>query len=455
MSIESDLNCPALPDAAGILAQKLARAEPRQTWQRLEQPVAVHTNLLACLASGEGVRVYWSERDESREAAGFGAAIRIAISDDDTIESSLSRMQEVLGQCPDARFYGGLAFASQQEQHWPGFGAGTLVLPRIELVRQAGRVTLACHLLFTGTEESQQQRDQLIEQLLSITEATRFPQRLPGGTIDREVPDWQGWKQQVGQVMEALEQDYLRKVVLSRKQVLDLDGTLCPWSMLVQWRELTPHTYQFAFWNEQDECFFGVSPERLFRRLGPQLESEALAGTAPRGQTPAHDRKLAAALLMDDKNFRENNLVMESLRESLEECCEQIEPPTDTTLIKLRSVQHLRQQVRASLKPGTDDAYLLRLLHPTPAVGGEPRAEALSLIHQLEPYRRGWYAGPFGCFGYDCAEFAVSIRSALLQGERLTLFSGAGLVPGSRADAEWAELNSKLRTAQSLLGITL
>lgn len=83
-------------------------------------------------------------------------------------------------------------------------------------------------------------------------------------------------------------------------------------------------------------------------------------------------------------------------------------------------------------------------LHPTPAVGGFPREAALREIAALEPFDRGWYAGPIGWVGKDAAEFAVAIRSGLVAGDRVNLYSGAGIVPGSSPDKEWEEIENKI-----------
>jgi menaquinone-specific isochorismate synthase len=98
------------------------------------------------------------------------------------------------------------------------------------------------------------------------------------------------------------------------------------------------------------------------------------------------------------------------------------------------------------------DAEVLRALHPTPAVGGYPGVEALEEIRALEPFDRGWYAGPVGWIGADAAEFAVGIRSGLVRGNTLALFSGAGIVAGSAPEGEWAEIEQKIGDFTRMFG---
>jgi menaquinone-specific isochorismate synthase len=109
--------------------------------------------------------------------------------------------------------------------------------------------------------------------------------------------------------------------------------------------------------------------------------------------------------------------------------------------------------VRGTLQEGVSDAEVLDALHPTPAVGGYPRVEAFEEIRDLEPFDRGWYAGPVGWIGADSAEFAVGIRSGLVSGRKLSLFSGAGIVAGSTAEDEWTEIEQKIDDFTRIFGL--
>ena len=97
------------------------------------------------------------------------------------------------------------------------------------------------------------------------------------------------------------------------------------------------------------------------------------------------------------------------------------------------------------------DAALLSALHPTPAAGGFPKADAVRRIAGLEPFDRGWYAGPIGWVGYDATEFALAIRSGLLADRELSVYGGAGVVVGSTAESEWLEIEHKTAPFVSLL----
>ena len=195
-----------------------------------------------------------------------------------------------------------------------------------------------------------------------------------------------------------------------------------------------------------------ASPERLFRREGRAVESEAVAGTRPRGVSEADDAVLRDELLRSEKDKAEHEHVRVGIRETLGPLCEELEIEEGVSEMKLARRRHLISRVRGMLRGGVTDAEVLQALHPTPAVCGCPRDEALEEIRALEPFDRGWYAGPVGWIGADEAEFAVGIRSGLVRGNRLALFSGAGIVAGSVPENEWAEIEQKIGDFTRMFG---
>ena len=200
-------------------------------------------------------------------------------------------------------------------------------------------------------------------------------------------------------------------------------------------------------------AFLGASPERLFRRDGRSVESEAVAGTRPRGVSSADDEGLRDDLLHSAKDRSEHTYVSKGIGEALAPLCEELEIEDGVSEMKLARGRHLRSRVRGTLRDGVTDAALLDALHPTPAVGGHPRDEALERYRDLEPFDRGWYAGPVGWIGAEASEFAVGIRSGLVRGRTLALFSGAGIVAGSVPDEEWAEIEQKIGDFTGMFGL--
>ena len=167
----------------------------------------------------------------------------------------------------------------------------------------------------------------------------------------------------------------------------------------------------------------------------------------------AEDEGLRDDLLHSAKDLSEHSYVSKGIREALEPLCEELEIEEHISEMKLARRRHLRSKVRGTIREGVTDAGLLDAMHPTPAVGGHPRSEALEQIHALEPFDRGWYAGPVGWIGTEESEFAVGIRSGLVWGRTLALFSGAGIVAGSVPDEEWAEIEQKIGDFTEMFGL--
>jgi menaquinone-specific isochorismate synthase len=219
-------------------------------------------------------------------------------------------------------------------------------------------------------------------------------------------------------------------------------------------RDAQPAAYPFLVQPTSDDAFLGASPERLYRRVGRLLETEALAGTRPRGRNDEADAALAADLLASPKDRAEHDLVRAHLERRLGPLTESLDCAAEPEIYRLAGLLHLRTPVHARLNPGLGDGALLEALHPTPAVCGTPTEAARLLIREAEPFDRGLYAGPVGCFGRETSEVAVALRCALLRGHWVQLFAGAGIVQGSDAEAEWQETVDKMRTIEQALGAT-
>jgi isochorismate synthase len=200
----------------------------------------------------------------------------------------------------------------------------------------------------------------------------------------------------------------------------------------------------------------GATPERLVRTSGRSFETVAIAGSAPRGATRDEDTARAAALLASEKDREEHDVVVAMIRASLTPLTERLEVAAAPSILALRTVQHLVTPIRGLLRNDAGPAGLLALaerLHPTPAVGGEPRDQALEMIAEHEGGERGGYAGPVGWLGSDGdGELMVALRCGIVAGQSATLFAGCGIVADSDPSAEWEESWLKLRALASALG---
>lgn len=258
-----------------------------------------------------------------------------------------------------------------------------------------------------------------------------------------EIPPAAAWKAAVAAASAAVRSGRLAKVVLARSvSVHPIERE--PADALRRLRAAYPTCTLFAFARGAG-CFLGATPERLARVHGREVETMALAGSAPRGATLEEDRRLGAALLAHAKDRAEHAVVAESLREALGELCDDVEMSA-TDLLRVPNVQHLRTGIRGRLRDGLTVLDVVARLHPTPAVGGMPREDALAWIRAHEGVERGWYAGPVGWLeGESAGEFAVAIRSAVCGEDCALLYSGCGIMGDSDPDAEYLESQLKLR----------
>ncbi|HCN08574.1 MAG TPA: isochorismate synthase [Lentisphaeria bacterium] len=399
------------------------------------------------------VKTYWCDRERRLEIAGVGIAAQEPTSTDTS--EMLQRLRSQLTTDNGTRWLGGFSFdgrdATQNDTDWEWYGRGRFIVPRFEVIAENGVQHLACNLRCDSNGLTFDD----IQSALNDLDAIRHPaatadMRLPAVLTRDDTPGLKDWTHNVEAALEAISRGHFDKVVLARQTIFHLDGSLAAPALLHGLREDTHHCFLFCFQPRRDIAFFGATPELLYRRIGRQLTCEAIAGTQPRGESQNEDLTLGRELLASEKDRREHRFVAEHIRERLVLLGESTDFD-EPTLLRLASIQHLQQHFDTGLGAEVSDADILAALHPTPAVGGSPRNTALSWIKEFEPFCRGAYAAPVGWIDRDNAEFAVGIRSALYQNDALSLFAGAGIVDGSVAAREWAELDSKIETFRRLL----
>ena len=330
--------------------------------------------------------------------------------------------------------FGGFGFDGGPAPAW-GLPAGVVLIPELQWRRDAeGRTSL--------TSWVEQEPDR------SVAEGVSPP---ASGDPECFVEEWThaDWSRAVGWALERIEAGRVEKVVLARSRVARVPRALDMARAFAAFREAYPACLRYLFWDESGGVFIGASPERLVSLREGRVRADAVAGTARLGEGGGD---AARALLDDPKERREHEVVVREVLAALRAVCEDASAPPEPTLLTLRQIAHLRTPVTASAPAGTHVLDLVSRIHPTPAVAGTPRDEALKLIRVLEPRGRGWYAGPIGWMTPDGdGDFAVGIRSAFVRGDRALLYAGAGIVAGSRPDREWEECEAKLRSIEDVL----
>jgi menaquinone-specific isochorismate synthase len=454
----------AAPGARWLLAERVSHVLSEARLQSIADPAERIVRLAVSAGRVDSFswlseqrifpKVYWSGREDRAGVAAVGIA--------DLRETGFSggqgSLSKLLASLPDsgvsgARYFGGGRFdpLGKHDEEWAAFGAYRFVLPRFELHEGESETTLVCNLVLPRDTYDASKIVQEIEDL-SLPEGSSGAQ-LPSPVLRVDSPDLQGWRENVERALAAFSEGRLGKVVLARRAEFGFRGDLDPTLLLESLKAATPGCFHFYAEPESGTAFLGASPERLFRRDGRTLETEAVAGTRPRGVSSAEDEGLRDDLLHSTKDRVEHTYVSKGIREALEPLCEELEIEDSVSDMKLARGRHLRSKVRGTLRDGVTDAALLEAMHPTPAVGGHPRGEALEKIQALEPFDRGWYAGPVGWIGQEASEFAVGIRSGLVRGRMLALFSGAGIVAGSAPDEEWAEIEQKIGDFTGMFGL--
>lgn len=250
----------------------------------------------------------------------------------------------------------------------------------------------------------------------------------------------------VARALQKIEAGEFKKIVLARAQDLTSDQPLHPLRMLNALRQRFPDCYAFSFTHGHGLSFIGASPERLVRVSKGMLETEALAGSIRRGATASEDAALAGTLLRSDKDIREHAEVLDDIVARLKPLGLAPKFSPRPQLRRLANVQHLHTPVQAALPENVRLLDVLAAMHPTPAVGGSPRGDAVAQIRALEGVPRGLYAGALGWLNArGGGEFFVGIRSALVEGARARVFAGAGIVAGSQPEKEFAETELKFK----------
>ncbi len=365
---------------------------------------------------------------------------------------SLSRLAAPQACPPLARPRVLLAFAffDSPLQEGEGMAGVQAVLPRWQLSRQGRHCWLRLQRTLGGDVTARSLAEDLWEQAQRLALLPADPISHAGhgsGPGIQHRSAWQdGYRSVVERGLELVESGALRKLVLAVRQQLLLDRPLDPLQLLAQLRQRQPGSCRFLWQQGDGPALLGASPERLLTVRQGQLRSDALAGTAPIG--PA-----AEQLTRSEKDRREHELVVDAISEVLAGAGLTARRPRHPRLARHGQLVHLHTPITASLGEQQPLA-LAGALHPTPAVAGLPRREAMAALRSLEPFERGFYAAPIGWIDSEGdMELRVAIRSGSLQGQRLELTAGAGLVQGSVPERELQEVALKLGVLQQQLSL--
>src|SRR6266446_3885267 len=421
--------------------------------------------------AGLGESFFWERLSEQRALVGIGSASTIETHGPTRFTTASAAWRALL--C-DAVFggisressgpllFGGFAFdpLSPHTPLWEGFPDGLLVLPHLLLSYSDGRATLTVNKIVQPSAEIEQDAEEIATTVMCLRAAVEEVSLQPRRETTRisciqDLPSASQWMEQVANTVKMIQQGVYEKVVLARSVRVTTTTpteTFDVSTILDRLRQSSPGASIFAI-QRGERYFVGATPERLMRAQDGQIQTMALAGSAPRGATEEEDRRIGRELLQSEKNNDEHAIVVTMMREALANLCSRIWTADAPQLLRLKNIQHLETPIVGELMPGRCLLEAIDNLHPTPAVGGFPRHAALEAIRAAERMDRGWYAGPIGWIDANRnGEFAVALRSALVYGNEATLFAGCGIVADSDPQSEYAESCLKLQVMLRALG---
>ncbi len=349
-----------------------------------------------------------------------------------------------------ARLMLGFAYSPDgpHSQEWAGFPSAEVVLPSAAVVVEdgVGRLVVAVP---PGADASG-----VLTTLRDLSDPG--PRSAPGlgDHSVRSIPPGTDWCAAVGEAVAAIRAGSLTKVVLARSVLVGTEMTIDPFEIVGHLGDHNPQCHLYG-WQVGDGTLIGATPELLIGRRGPQVRANPLAGSAQRGEGDEEDRAVGEALMSSGKDRQEHALVVDDIADRLRSVTDELHVPEVPSLRRIATVQHLSSEITGTLSNGVSLFDLARRLHPTPAVGGTPREEAMAFIDKAEAIDRGWYSGGVGWLTpAGDGDVVIALRCGLISGRSARLYAGNGIVADSDPEDELVETRWKFLPMLNLLTVT-
>jgi len=359
---------------------------------------------------------------------------------------------------------GGFSFFNHSvHKDWRNFGAGSFTLPAWHIIREGklGLLTITVPIKegesFTTLKNSIRSK---LEELQPVCDISQYKEvnkcKSSPAQITEDKNSKERWIKNVNKAKEYIETGDFEKIVIARRLTVKTENRISSTCILNQLRQQYPDCYSFLIKHDHSPVFIGCTPERLASFKQKILLTEGLAGSISRGKTASQDATLEHELINSEKDKKEHAFVVDAIEKNLQPYSTTVNHPREPEVKKLSNVQHLFTPITAFLKEGISRTAVFENLHPTPAVGGFPKEQAVPHIHELEEFDRGWYAAPIGWINAAGeGEFAVAIRSGLIKEKEAHFFAGCGIVEASDPHKEWEETNLKFTPMLSALKFAL
>jgi menaquinone-specific isochorismate synthase len=351
-------------------------------------------------------------------------------------------------------FFAHFNFFNESSNHHNSFPSAHIFIPYLQLVKKQNQYTI----IINNLPNDKNKQNKLLQIFFNEKDQSfnGYQQKLTfinqeQNNLQRNIKDlvndfeYQNFTLKVSQALAKIRRKEMSKIVIAHGLEMSSDQSFNLIASLANLRQNHPDCYIFSISNKQNNYFIGASPERLLSIQDHQLVTDALAGSAPRGDSDFEDQFLGETLLNSEKEKREHDAVSEFIIQRLSEL--QLTPKkASLQLLKLSNIQHLWTPIYAHIPSNLKALEIINQLHPTPAVAGVPIDIACDEIKKGENFDRSLYAAPLGWidFNGNC-EFIVGIRSALIQGNKARLYAGAGIVAGSDPQQELTEIKLKFQ----------
>ncbi len=343
---------------------------------------------------------------------------------------------------------GGFAFAPDggSSPHWARFAPASMVVPEVALARRDGDVRLTLAALCRPDDDAASLLERLADRAQSLRQAPLpllDPDPVERVRVAGAMPA-EHYEGAVARGVERIRAGAFDKIVLAREVQVHAPQPHDAAAVLAILRDAFRECHVFAVGRGSD-TLVAASPELLVRREGLRAGTLALAGSTRRSADPSVDAHLGEQLMRSAKDREEQAIVTRRIVRRLRPLSVWVTAGEEPVLARVANIQHLATPIRAQLRDPVSVVELAGVLHPTPAVGGEPHEAAAPMIPALEGLERGWYAGPVGWVdANEDGEFCVALRCALITGTVARCYAGVGVVRDSDPAAELAETEVKL-----------
>lgn len=408
-------------------------------------------------------RFYWQNADKTMMLVGIGHATVLTSDSAEErfqhISTAWNRLRTALikeEEDMEPVLFGGFSYdpKSVKEVEWKVFPSAYFVVPSFQLTVKNGKTLISINLV-TESSEAAEEFDRLRDErdrLIHIAQVEEFNLLAKTKVVSIEEIAKDNYMQAIANVTDKINKGEAEKVVIARSVQLNFADEVPAVTALHHISNEQQESYHFGL-QKDGQLFFGATPERLIEISNGRAYSACVAGSIKRGKSAVEDRALGEELLGDHKNREEHQYVVNMISQVFQTFCTNIVMPKAPKLMKIRDIQHLFTPIEGTVEQGTDIFSLVQALHPTPALGGVPTNVSMEIIRSEENMDRGYYAAPIGWT--DTAgngEFAVAIRSALLDGDRAYLYAGGGIVADSNPNQEYDETWVKFRPVMRALG---